>query len=88
MSTQYRCANRRRAARVEADPVANGIDYLEVVDKEAPSADLRQRILRLHLFKAAALTSDNIRFEGGVRVRPVRLEQPPAVEPAGGHGGL
>jgi hypothetical protein len=81
MNTQYRCANARRAALVRDHLTLNGIDYLEVLDTDAPSDDLRQRILELHLFKAAALTRDNIRFEGGVRVHPIRLASDPEVDP-------
>ena len=91
MSTKYRCANLRRAALVRDDATINGLDYLEVVDQDAPSDDLRQRILVLHLFKSAALTADNIRIEGGVRVRPIRLDGQPQVNgessPCGQRGG-
>jgi hypothetical protein len=82
MTTQYRCQNQRRAALVRRDPAINGIDYLEVVDQDAPSQALRQRILIVHLFKPAALTRDNIRIEGGVRVRPIRLAGDPQVNGA------
>jgi hypothetical protein len=82
MNTQTRCANPRRAALVRDHGSLNGIDYLEVLDADAPTEDMRQRILELHLFKPAALTRDNIRFEGGVRVVPIRLESDPEVDVA------
>jgi hypothetical protein len=60
----------------------NGIDYLEVLDQDAPSDDLRQRLIDLVFLKpegvldgsgAPVLTTTNITIEGGTRVRSVSV---------------
>lgn len=77
--TQYRCKNPARAlllAQPGLDGVDyNGIDYLEVLDEEAPSPAQRQRTLLLRCFKAInpPLRQGNVRLEGGVRVKGVRV---------------
>ena len=43
----YHCCDPLRRNAVAAHPTLNGIDHLEVIDKDAPSADLRQRTLVL-----------------------------------------
>lgn len=69
MDTQYRCENERRLQTVRAHPSLNGIDYLEVLDLNAPEGSPRQRTLLVHCLKPVpALTGDNVRIEGGVRV--------------------
>lgn len=69
MSTQYRCGTEgRRQAMLRQDAAAspiNGIDYLVVVEGE-------QRVLRVRFFfplPAGALSEENVRIRGGVRVR-------------------
>jgi hypothetical protein len=70
----YFCCNENRRELVRAHPTLNGIDFLEVVDDPAlPNAE-RQRALLVSLLKPSqlgALTIDNIRFEGGERIRNV-----------------
>jgi hypothetical protein len=74
MAGPYFCSDEERRAAV-ADPASglNGIDYLEVLDSEVPDTELKQRILVLRFFKGglAGLTAENVRIEGGVRIRPV-----------------
>ena len=55
-------------------PGLNGIDFLEVLDSPALPQEQRQRTLFVHFLKAdgvAALKPENIRFEGGERIRDV-----------------
>lgn len=64
MSTPYFCKNPQRRRLVLDATTLNGIDYLEV------SPD--QQTLTVHLLRATgALTGENVRIEGGVRIRPV-----------------
>lgn len=75
MGTQYRCKNQQRTRLVREHPTLNGIDYLDVLDQETPTGSPRQRTLLLHCFKnLPALRRENVRLEGGVRVRPVEVE--------------
>ncbi|HHY56350.1 MAG TPA: hypothetical protein GYA08_13060, partial [Chloroflexi bacterium] len=76
MSTQFRCANPRRAQVLSTAPVAiNGIDFLEVIDHDAPSGAPPQRTLLVHMIKDApfGLSAANVRIEGGVRVTGVQV---------------
>ena len=78
----YFCCDEKRRKAVEAKPGLNGIDFLEVLDSEALPLDQRQRTLFVHFLKAAglpALKPENIRIEGGERVRDVAATN--------GHGG-
>jgi uncharacterized phage protein gp47/JayE len=72
----YRCCDQHRRALVAAHPTLNGIDYLEVLDREAPAGSPRQRTLFLRLLKSvpAGLGAENVRIDGGERVRNVRVE--------------
>jgi len=79
--TRYTCCDELRRNAVDAHGTLNGIDYLEVLDNDAPDGDLpdgspRQRTLLLRLLKvpAPALDKDNLRIEGGERVRNIRIE--------------
>jgi hypothetical protein len=71
---QYRCENekRRQILRDSSIPL-NGIDYLEVLDAEAPEEAARQRTLLVRMLKPAPtdLSADNVQIEGGVRVTAV-----------------
>lgn len=70
----YFCCDKRRQNEVRGRDDINGIDFLEVVDRGAPSEDLRQLLLRVHLLNAHSdppLTADNIRLEGGERVKNI-----------------
>lgn len=79
MGTQYRCKNegRRNAIKNQAVPTINGIDYLEV--------EPGQKKLKVHFFfnlpgstnpipaSPRKLARENIRIEGGVRIRDIRV---------------
>lgn len=75
--TRYTCCDefRRNAVRAHAGDL-NGIDYLEVLDTDAPDGLLRQRTLLLRLLKPvpSTLGKDNLRIEGGERVRDISIE--------------
>ena len=72
----YHCCDERRRNAVAAHPTLNGIDYLEVLDREAPAASPRQQTLLVRLFKPvpAGFAAQQVRIEGGERVRGVRVE--------------
>jgi hypothetical protein len=75
--TVYACCdqNRRRLVRGSA---RNGIDWLEVLDLEAPTQALRQRILHLGFVNnppPAGLTRANISISGGERIVGIRADQ-------------
>jgi len=73
MEARYHCGDEERRALVDASPL-NGIDFIEVVDSEAPTEDLRQKLLALHCLKpVAGLTVDHGRLEGGVRILDVKI---------------
>lgn len=67
----YHCCDQRRRNAVGSHPTLNGIDYLEVVDNDAPTFELRQLTLLVRLLKPvpASLNKAQVRIEGGERVR-------------------
>ena len=73
---QLWCPDERRRALVRATPTVNGIDYLEVLDDDAPAGVSPQQTLLIHLFRPvpAGLDEDAVRIAGGVRVRDIRPE--------------
>jgi hypothetical protein len=72
MISPYASCDPRRRAAVLASSL-NGIDYVEVLDADAPTPADRQRILRLHFLKAPppGLTPANVTIDGGDRIRSV-----------------
>src|SRR5262245_17088156 len=73
MDSQLYCPNETRKALVRAGQTVNGIDFLEVLDDDAPSGSPRQQTLLVHCFlTVAGLTDANVRIDGGVRVGPIR----------------
>ena len=73
----YSCGDRLRRQLVK-NSALNGIDYLEVLDHEAPAWEQRQRTLFVHLLNAqhtAGLTPANFRIDGGARVRDVTVTE-------------
>ncbi len=70
----YFCCDERRRDAVRGS-VLNGIDYLEVVDHDAPlPKSNRQRFLRVHFVNAIAansLATPNVSIAGGERIRPI-----------------
>ncbi|HEF4760902.1 TPA: putative baseplate assembly protein [Pseudomonas putida] len=87
----YICCEENRRARVQAHPTLNGIDYLEVLDVDAPSGSPRQRTLLVRLLKPVppGLSRDNLRISGGERIRGAGIvwvgiaSTPPAEATAG-----
>ena len=80
MGKEYRCENERRRAAVRdtrknGKPILNGIDYLEVLDQEAPNGSPRQRTLVVRCFAdvPSDLTGSRVKIEGGVRVTAVKV---------------
>jgi hypothetical protein len=68
------CDERRRHLVRELASGLNGIDFLEVLDADAPTEGERQRTLFVHFLKdltAGQLTADNVLIEGGERIRDV-----------------
>lgn len=79
MSFRYQCDNRKRIGLVRNHATLNGIDYLEVLDRDAPAGSPKQRTLLVRGLKdfpapPDALTADNISISGGVRVTDVKIE--------------
>ncbi|MCB1036189.1 MAG: putative baseplate assembly protein, partial [Acidobacteria bacterium] len=69
----YLCGSEERRNAVVLSPL-NGIDFLEMIDAEAPADDLRQHLLALTCFKAVAgLTAAHARVEGGERIQGIRI---------------
>jgi hypothetical protein len=71
----YICCNRKRGEAVRLHPVLNGIEYLEVLDEDAPPGSPRQRTLLVRCYKPIpGLEGEHVRIEGGTRIRPVSIE--------------
>lgn len=82
----FRCCDQLRRNAVLGLSI-NGIDWLEVLDRDLPSGhEFRQRTLLLHMLKPpVGLTAANVRIEGGDRIQPVRVEwMEPGVPPPAG----
>lgn len=70
----YRCCDETRRRRVRDQAGLNGIDYIEVLDREAPAGSPRQRTLLLRFVKTApALILDNFEISGGERITGIEL---------------
>ena len=75
---RYFCCDERRREAVRATDVYNGIEFLEVVDTDAPADADRQRFLRVHLLKPPeapldAISRLDVHVEGGTRVTGIRV---------------
>jgi hypothetical protein len=80
----YFCCDERRREAVRDHPTLNGIDYLEVLDRDAPAGSPRQQTLLVHCLKpiirnteagsVADLTRNNVQIEGGERITPVQVQ--------------
>jgi hypothetical protein len=68
---------RRKTADINQSvtPDIQGIDYIETLDHEAPTQDLRRRILLVHCF-AELVQEDhvNVQIEGGLESAPPRVQ--------------
>lgn len=69
------CCDERRLEAVRQFSTLNGIEYLEVLDRAAPSPGLRQRILYVHCLRAlpTTLDADNVIITGGERIPGIAL---------------
>ena len=80
------CCNERRLRAVAEAGVLNGIEYVEVRDRDESVPELRQRTLyvRLLLPVPGGLTADNVTIEGGERIPtvPVTWAAPASALPA------
>ena len=72
----YTCCEENRRTAVDAHLTLNGIDWLEVLDLDAPPGSPRQRTLMIRLLKPvpAGLTTENVHIKGGERIRHVGIE--------------
>ena len=72
----YTCCEENRRAAADAHSSINGIDWLEVLDLDAPGGSPRQRTLMVRLLKPvpAGFGRENIRIEGGDRIRFIGIE--------------
>jgi len=75
MGIQYRCLNEKRCQAVRKHPSLNGIDYLEVLDRDAPDKKTRQRTLLVRCLKPvpSELAAINVQISGGVRVTEINV---------------
>lgn len=69
----YACCDEKRKAAVLGNPLLNGIDYLEVLDHQAPAGSPRQQTLLVHCLNPLNpllknLTAQNVLIEGGESV--------------------
>jgi hypothetical protein len=73
---KYHCCDPHRRNAVNAHPTLNGLDYLEVLDRDLPEAHPhRQRTLFLHFLKpVAGIDRGNLRLDGGERIRGIAVE--------------
>ena len=88
----YHCCDALRRNAVAAHPTLNGIDYLEVLDNDAPAGSPRQRTLFLRLLKPvpAGFAAEQVRIEGGERRRAGLFRRFAVARPCAGdpHGSL
>src|SRR5215471_7136517 len=74
MANQYRCKQSARLELVKENGAINAIDFLEVLDHDAPAGVPPQQTLLLHLALApGGLTAANVSIAGGVRITPVNV---------------
>ncbi|MEW6734493.1 MAG: putative baseplate assembly protein [Acidobacteriota bacterium] len=72
----YFCCDERRRDAVQAHPVLNGIDFLEVLDDPSMPFEQRQRLLLVHFIKdltAGSLKKENVHIEGGERIGNIKV---------------
>lgn len=81
MAIQYRCKNEKRrqilSEVIQAHSTdLNGIDYLEVLDQDAPDETTRQYTLLVHMLGPAPLnlSAGDVEITGGVRVKSIGVK--------------
>ena len=88
-TTKFHCCDQRRLEVIKLTGTANGIEFLEVLDKASPPGAPRQQTLLVRLLRPGfTLTPDNLRIFGGERIRTVGVvwcapanALPPQAEP-------
>lgn len=72
----YFCCDQRRRKLLKESEL-NGIDFLEVLDHDAPSRERRQKTLFVHLFKTPDPSpgKENIRIDCGERIRGITVTE-------------
>ena len=73
---KYFCCDQFRRNLLKGAPGLNGIDFLEVLDADAPTDADRQRTLFVHFINnlgSPSLVETNFRIEGGERIRGVTV---------------
>src|ERR1700730_3648240 len=70
------CCDNLRLEAIRHDAVLNGIDYIEVIDRDLPDPDpLRQRTLLVHCLKpVTGLNGGNVVLTGGERIRNIEIQ--------------
>ena len=71
------CCDELRREAVKNHSSLNGIDFLEVVDRDAATPTERQRFLRIHFLKKLApsgIKKENVQITGGERIKDVRAD--------------
>jgi hypothetical protein len=76
---RYYCCDERRRQGVRLTKELNGIEFLEVVDIDAPSEAERQRILHVKFLNEpkddlTALSANHVSIVGGTRVTGIKVE--------------
>ncbi|WP_213956948.1 putative baseplate assembly protein [Variovorax sp. dw_954] len=73
--TVHACCDEQRRAAVLGNPTLNGIDFLEVLDHDAPLGSPRQRTLLVHCLKPvpATLASSNVLVTGGESITSIAV---------------
>jgi len=80
----FHCCDEFRRNATAAHPTLNGLDYLEVLDRDLPdSHEFRQRTLFLHFLKPfIGIAPVNLRLTGGDRIQDVQIDWAEAGQPA------
>ncbi len=81
----YFCCDDPRRNAIRGHPTLNGIDFLEVLDDPQDPHERRQRILLVHFVNPLTpglLNEDNVRIEGGERIRNIKVLDVAIVSPS------
>lgn len=71
-AARFHCCEPRRLEVIQRSGTANGIAFVEVLDRAAPPGVPRQRTLFVRLLRSGfTLTPDQLRIDGGERIRSV-----------------
>jgi hypothetical protein len=69
---KFHCCDPRRLDVIKRNGTANAIEFLEVLDNAAPPGAPRQQTLFVRLLRPGfVITPDNLRIDGGERIRTV-----------------